>query len=152
MPPRVFTDIAEIEAAIGEDLGTTDWVEIPQSTVDDLAEFAGVQQWINTDGERSANSTFGGTIARDYLTLAMLPTFAAQLYSIETGSARLNHGLGKVRFPAPVPVGSKLRGTPRIGEVRHISAGIQVVMLWTVEADRVERPVCLAESFTLVVG
>lgn len=151
MPPRVFTDIAAIEAAVGEDLGTTGWTEITQSTVDSFAAITGDHQWIHVDAERAAASAFGGTIAHGYLTLAMLPAFAARLYAIETGSARLNYGLGKVRFPAPVPVGSKVRATPRIKEVQHVPAGSRVVVTWTVEADGVERPVCVAESITLVV-
>ncbi|WP_199740378.1 MaoC family dehydratase [Saccharopolyspora rhizosphaerae] len=151
MPPRVFRDIAEVEAAVGEDLGTTGWVEVSQPTVDAFAEITGDHQWIHVDVERAARSAFGGTIAHGHLTLAMLPAFAAQLYALETGSARLNYGLGEVRFPAPVPVGSKVRGTPRIREVRQVPAGSQVVVRWTVEADGVERPVCVAESITLVI-
>ncbi|MEV4729744.1 MaoC family dehydratase [Saccharopolyspora sp. NPDC049426] len=151
MPPRVFADVAAIEAAIGEDLGTTEWTEITQSTVDLFADVTGDHQWIHVDVEKAATSAFGGTIAHGYLTLAMLPAFAARLYAIETGSARLNYGLGKVRFPAPVPVGSKVRATPRIQEVRHVPAGSQVIVRWTVEADGVERPVCVAESITLIV-
>nr|WP_285488259.1 MaoC family dehydratase [Amycolatopsis taiwanensis] len=151
MPPRVFTDIAGIEKAIGEDLGTTDWVTITQPTIDDFADVTGDHQWIHVDVERATASSFGGTIAHGYLTLSMLPAFAAQLYSIETGSARLNYGLGKVRFPAPVPAGSKIRAMPRIKEVRHVPAGDQVVVAWTVEADGADRPVCVAETITLVV-
>jgi acyl dehydratase len=151
MAPRVFTDVAEIEAAVGEDLGTTDWVAITQPVVDTFAEVTGDHQWIHIDVERAARSAFGGTIAHGYLTLSMLPAFAAQLYTIDTGSARLNYGLGKVRFPAPVPVGSKVRATPRFAAVQHVPAGSQVVVSWTVEADGVERPVCVAESITLVV-
>jgi acyl dehydratase len=151
MAPRVFTDVAEIESAVGEELGTTAWVEITQPVVDTFAEVTADHQWIHVDVERAAASAFGGTIAHGYLTLSMLPAFAAELYTIETGSARLNYGLGKVRFPAPVPVGSRVRATPRFTAVQHVPAGSQVVVSWTVEADGVERPVCVAESITLVV-
>jgi acyl dehydratase len=150
MAPREFTDVAKIEA-VGEDLGTTDWVEISQPAVDAFAEVTGDHQWIHVDVERAASSPFGGTIAHGYLTLSMLPAFAAQLYTIDTGSARLNYGLGKVRFPASVPVGSKIRATPRFKEVQHVPAGSQVVVAWSVEAEGVERPVCVAETITLVV-
>ena len=81
----------------------------------------------------------------------MLPAFAAELYTIDTGSARLNYGLEKVRFPAPVKVGTKIRATPRIKEVRPVPAGTQVLVAWTVEAEGTERPVCVAESITLVL-
>ncbi|MEU4450465.1 MaoC family dehydratase [Nocardioides sp. NPDC023903] len=148
---RTFTSIAAIEAAAGDDLGTTDWVQITQEGVDRFAELSGDQQWIHVDVERATASSFGGTIAHGYLTLSMLPAFAAELYTIDTGSARLNYGLEKVRFPAPVKVGTKIRATPRIKEVRAVPAGTQVLVAWTVEAEGAERPVCVAESITLVL-
>ncbi|MER7606206.1 MaoC family dehydratase [Nocardioides sp. NPDC127503] len=148
---RTFTSIAAIEAAVGDELGTTDWVQITQERVDRFAELSGDQQWIHVDVERAAASSFGGTIAHGYLTLSMLPAFAAELYTIDTGSARLNYGLEKVRFPAPVKVGTKIRATPRIKEVRAVPAGTQVLLGWTVEAEGAERPVCVAESITLVL-
>ena len=148
---RTFTSIAAIEAAVGEELGTTDWVQITQERVDRFAELTGDQQWIHVDVERATASSFGGTIAHGYLTLSMLPAFAAELYTIDTGSARLNYGLEKARFPAPVKVGTKIRATPRIKEVRPVPAGTQVLVAWTVEAEGAERPVCVAESITLVL-
>lgn len=149
---RTFTSIAAIEAAVGEELGTTDWVQMTQERVDRFAELSGDQQWIHVDVERATASSFGGTIAHGYLTLSMLPAFAAELYTIDTGSARLNYGLEKVRFPAPVKVGTKIRATPRIKEVRAVLAGSQVLVAWTVEAEGAERPVCVAESITLVLS
>ncbi|MGY0540237.1 MaoC family dehydratase [Nocardioides sp. YJ-D4] len=148
---RTFTSIAAIEAAVGEELGTTDWVQMTQERVDRFAELSGDQQWIHVDVERATASAFGGTIAHGYLTLSMLPAFAAELYTIDTGSARLNYGLEKVRFPAPVKVGTKIRATPRIKDVRAVPAGTQVLVAWTVEAEGTERPVCVAESITLVL-
>ncbi len=148
---RTFTSIAAIEAAVGDELGTTDWVQITQERVDRFAELSGDQQWIHVDVERATASSFGGTIAHGYLTLSMLPAFAAELYTIDTGSARLNYGLEKVRFPAPVKVGTKIRATPRIKEVRAVPAGTQVLAAWTVQAEGAERPVCVAESITLVL-
>ena len=101
---------------------------------------------VNTRGEsvRTAN------VAAVMVT-ANLPAFSTQLYTIEAGSARLNYGLEKVRFPAPVKVSSKIRATPRIKEVRPVPAGTQVLVAWTVEAEGAERPVCIAESITLVL-
>ena len=148
---RTFTSIAAIEAAVGEELGTTDWVQMTQERVDRFAELSGDQQWIHIDVERATASAFGGTIAHGYLTLSMLPAFAAELYRIDTGSARLNYGLEKARFPAPVKVGTKIRATPRIKDVRAVPAGTQVLVAWTVEAEGTERPVCVAESITLVL-
>ncbi|NYI78867.1 MaoC family dehydratase [Nocardioides panzhihuensis] len=148
---RTFTSITAIEAVVGEDLGTTDWVPITQDRVDRFAEITGDHQWIHVDVERAAASSFGGTIAHGYLTLSMLPAFAAELYTIDTGSARLNYGLEKARFPAPLRVGSKIRATPRIKEVRTVEAGTQLLVAWTVEAEGAERPVCVAETITLIL-
>jgi acyl dehydratase len=151
MAPRVLASVAEIEAAVGEELGTTDWVQVTQDRVNGFADVTDDHQWIHVDVDRAAASSFGGTIAHGYLTLSMLPGFSRQLYALEAGSARLNYGLEKVRFPAPVPVGAKIRATPTITEVRAVPAGTQVVVGWSVEAEGVARPVCVAESITLVV-
>ena len=148
---RTFTSIEAIEEAVGEELGTTDWAQITQERVDRFAELTGDHQWIHVDVERATASSFGGTIAHGYLTLSMLPAFSTELYTIEAGSARLNYGLEKVRFPAPVKVGAKIRATPRIKEVRPVPAGTQMVVAWTVAAEGSERPVCIAESITLVL-
>ncbi|EWT06280.1 dehydratase [Intrasporangium chromatireducens Q5-1] len=151
MTQRVFRSVPDLEAAVGEELGPTDWVEITQDTVDGFADLTGDHQWIHVDVDRARTSPFGGTIAHGYLTLSMLPSFSTSLYSIKAGTARLNYGLEKVRFPASVLVGSKVRATATIKQIRQVSAGTQVRVGWTVEADGVARPVCVAESITLVV-
>ncbi|MEM6107522.1 MaoC family dehydratase [Mycobacterium sp. 050272] len=152
MTARVFASIEELQSAIGEGLGTTDWTQIDQAIVNRFADLTGDHQWIHVDVERAAASSFGGTIAHGYLTLSMLPAFGSRLYSIEAGSARLNYGLDKVRFPAAVPVGSKIRATATIRRVQTTPAGTQVVFGWVVEAAGVERPVCVAETVTLIVS
>ena len=151
MTQRVFRSVPDLEAAVGEELGPTDWVEITQDTVDGFADLTGDHQWIHVDANRARTSSFGGTIAHGYLTLSMLPSFSTSLYSIEVGTARLNYGLEKVRFPASVPVGSKIRASATIKQVRPVPAGTQVIVSWLVEAEGVVRPVCVAESITLVV-
>ncbi|MBE3073610.1 MAG: MaoC family dehydratase [Actinobacteria bacterium] len=151
MASRIFSTVADLESAVGKPLGTTDWVTVDQATVNGFADLTGDHQWIHVEPDRAAASAFGGTIAHGHLTLSLLPAFASSLYSIQAGSARLNYGLDKVRFPAPVPVGSRVRATPTIKEVRQVPAGTQVIVSWVVEADGVERPVCVAESITLVV-
>ena len=152
MAARVFRTVEEIEAVVGEPLGSTDWLRMGQPTVDGFADLTRDQQWIHVDVERAAASPFGGTIAHGYLTLSLLPSMAAELYSLEAGSARLNYGLDKVRFPAPVPVGSRIRATPTVVGVRAVPAGNQVAVRWVVECDQAERPVCVAETLTLVVA
>jgi acyl dehydratase len=152
MAPRVFTTMAEVHQVLDEPLGTTEWVQVDQDAVDRFAELTGDHQWIHVDQERAAGSAYGGTIAHGYLTLAMLPAFAASLYGLEAGSSRLNYGVNKVRFPAAVPVGSRIRATPTIVAVREVPAGDQVTVRWEVECDLASRPVCVAETLTLVVG
>ena len=152
MAPRVLASMAEVEQVVDEPLGTTDWIEIGQDAVDRFAELTGDQQWIHVDTERAAASPYGGTIAHGYLTLARLPAFAATLYRLEAGASRLNYGVNKVRFPAPVPVGSRIRATPTIVGIRAVPAGDQVTVRWVVECDRATRPVCVAETLTLVVS
>ena len=151
MPRHVFTSVADLGAAVGTSLGPTAWVEVTQGMVDDFADVTGDHQWIHVDVERAEASPYGGTIAHGYLTLSMLPSFASELYRVTAGSARLNYGLEKVRFPAVLPVGSKVRGSATIKEVRHVAAGTQLFISWIVEAKEASRPVCVAESITLVI-
>lgn len=152
MAPRVFATMAEVRQVLDEPLGSTEWVHVDQDAVDRFAEVTGDHQWIHVDTERAVGSAYGGTIAHGYLTLSMLPAFAARLYRLEAGSSRLNYGVNKVRFPAPVPVGSRIRASPTIVAVREVPAGDQVTVRWVVECDRAARPVCVAETLTLVVG
>ena len=152
MSKRVFNTVAELEAAVGDPIGTSDWVTLDQEKVNGFADLTGDHQWIHVDVEKAASSSFGGTIVHGFFTLSLLPALGSSLYGIEAGTARLNYGLEKVRFPAPVPVGSRVRATPTIKEVRRVSAGVQVITEWTMEAEGASRPVCVAETITLVVG
>ncbi|QIX28557.1 MaoC family dehydratase [Nocardioides sp. JQ2195] len=151
MAPRVLASMDEVQQVLDEPLGTTEWVEVDQESVDRFADLTGDHQWIHVDPERAASSAYGGTIAHGYLTLARLPAFAATLYRLEAGESRLNYGVNKVRFPAPVPVGSRIRATPTIVGIREVPAGDQVTVRWVVECDRATKPVCVAETLTLVV-
>lgn len=152
MAPHILTTMAEVRALVDQPLGVTNWVSITQERVDHFAQTTGDHQWIHVDVDRARESAYGGTIAHGYLTLAMLPAFASTLYRIEAGSSRLNYGVNKVRFPAPVPVGSSIRATPTIIAVHEVSAGDQVTVRWNVECDQATRPVCIAETLTLVVA
>ena len=107
---RVFSTFEEIDAAVGEEIGTTDWVEIDQDRVDKFAEATGDHQWIHVDVEKRQGGPFGGTIAHGYLTLSLMPWLGSQVFSLETPGAKLNYGLNKVRFPNPVP---RRRAGPR---------------------------------------
>ncbi|MFJ4716986.1 MaoC family dehydratase [Streptomyces sp. NPDC088785] len=144
--PRVFKDVDELKGAVGEQLGHSDWVEIEQSRIDRFAEATGDHQWIHVDPERAKAGPFGTTIAHGYLTLSLLPLFGPQLIAVEGVKMGVNYGTNKVRFPAPVPVGSRLRATGRITSVDDVAGGVQVSVAFTVERDGGDKPVCVAES------
>ncbi|MFP3990256.1 MaoC family dehydratase [Streptomyces sp. E11-3] len=145
--PRIFTSADELEAAVGERLGTSDWLEIDQKRVDLFAEATGDHQWIHVDPEKAAQGPFGTTIAHGYLTLSLLPTLVPQIVRVEGVRMGLNYGTNKVRFPSPVPVGSRLRATGVIKEVARTSdGGVQLTTAVTVEREGGEKPACVAES------
>ncbi|MFI0776017.1 MaoC family dehydratase [Streptomyces sp. NPDC021212] len=144
--PRIFTSPEELRAAVGEDLGPTDWLEIDQKRIDLFAEATGDHQWIHVDAEKAAAGPFGTTIAHGYLTLSLLPHFSPQLLRVEGVRMGVNYGSNKVRFPSPVPVGSRLRATGRIAEVAEVKDGIQLTLTVTVEREGSAKPACVAES------
>ncbi|MGW2784553.1 MaoC family dehydratase [Streptomyces populi] len=144
--PRTFATVEELRGAVGEQLGHTDWVEIEQKRIDLFAEATGDHQWIHVDPEMAATGPFGTTIAHGYLTLSLLPLFGPQLISVEGVKMGVNYGTNKVRFPAPVPVGSRLRATGTITAVDDVPGGVQVSVAFTVEREGGDKPVCVAES------
>jgi len=148
---RVFTTFEELDDAVGEDLGTTDWLEITQDRVDAFADATGDHQWIHVDVERAKEGPFGGTIAHGYLTLSLIPQFSPQLFTLETPGARLNYGVNKVRFPNPVKVGSRIRASAAISEVSDVPAGKQMVTRYTVEIEDEAKPACVAETVVLLL-
>ena len=148
---RVFTTFDELAAVVGEDLGTTDWLEVTQDRVDAFAEATGDHQWIHVDVARAAAGPFGGTIAHGYLTLALVPHFNAELFALETPGARLNYGVNKVRFPNPVMVGKRIRLHVKMGEVLDIPAGKQLTVQHTVEIEDEIKPACVAETVVLLL-
>jgi acyl dehydratase len=149
---RVFTSFDEIDAAIGEELGTSEWVTIDQERVNTFADATGDHQWIHVDEERAKAGPFGGTIAHGYLTLSLIPWLGSQVFSIETDGARLNYGLNKVRFPNPVLVGQRVRLTVTLGDVVDLPAGKQVSLKHVIEIDGAAKPACVAESIVLLLS
>lgn len=137
--------VAELPELAGTDLGCTDWMEIDQARVDLFADATGDHQWIHVDSERAKDSPFGGTIAHGYLTLSLVLPLFEQLLSVEPVDQKLNYGLNSVRFPAPVPVGGKIRLAARLAEVNEISGGVQVLVTATVELENSHKPPCVAE-------
>jgi acyl dehydratase len=148
---RVFRSLDELTAAVGEEIGPTDWVTVTQKQVDTFADATGDHQWIHVDRSRAAAGPFGGTIAHGYLTLSLLPMLASQLFHIDTMGAKLNYGVNKVRFPHPVPVGSSIRARATIAEVTDVPAGKQMVTRYVVEIEDVEKPACVAETVVLLL-
>lgn len=131
---------------IGSDLGTSDWVEISQSDVDAFARATKDDQWIHVDPERAAAGPFGHTIVHGYMTLAMLVPLLHNTFEVEGVAMGINYGLNKVRFPAPTPVGSRVRVHAELVGAERVSGGVQAVVDATVEAEGVDKPVCVAQS------
>ncbi|MFJ8231140.1 MaoC family dehydratase [Streptomyces sp. NPDC094448] len=145
--PRVFTSAAELRSGVGEPLGRSDWLEVGQERIDLFAEATGDHQWIHVDPVRAADGPFGTTVAHGYLTLSLLPLLVPQVLRVEGMKMGLNYGTDKVRFPAPVPVGSRLRAAVTLTRVETAGdGGVQVTALVTVEREGGEKPVCVAES------
>ncbi|MER7998894.1 MaoC family dehydratase [Streptomyces sp. NPDC095613] len=145
--PKVFTSAEELCAGAGTRLGHSDWLEIDQKRIDLFAEATGDHQWIHVDPEAAAAGPFGTTIAHGYLTLSLLPVFVPQILRVENVKMAINYGTNKVRFPSPVPVGSRLRASGVLAEVTDGGeGGVQVVARITVEREGGDKPVCVAES------
>lgn len=148
-----FTSIEQLESAIGQEFGPSPWRQVTQDDVTRFAELTDDLNWIHVDPERAANEgPFGGTIAHGYLTLALVPAIGHQLFTLEgIGGTRLNYGLDKVRFPAPVPTGSRVRGRATITALTPVSAGRQLTVRYVLEVDGGVRPACVADMITLLI-
>lgn len=144
---RKFTSASDLVAAQGEELGTSDWVTITQDAVNLFADATGDHQWIHVDPEKAAAGPFGGTIAHGFMTLSLLPVLMHNIYSVEGIKLAINYGLNKVRFPAPVLVGAKVRGTSTLTKVEDLGDGaLQLTVTTTVEIEGGSKPACVAES------
>lgn len=145
--PTTFEGPDALLDAVDTDLGATDWLEITQERVDRFAEATGDQQWIHVDPERAAReSPYGGTIAHGYLTLALTNWFLPRLIEVRGISMGVNYGADRLRFPAPVPVGSRVRGRARITDAREVTGGVQTTITIEVEVEGGDRPACVVES------
>ena len=146
---REIASLDELKALVGQEVAVSDWVEISQERVNQFAEATGDHQWIHLDVERcKRESPFGGPIAHGYLTLSLLPMMMQNSVRMTDVRMGVNYGLNKVRFPAPVPVGSKLRSRTTVVSVEDIPGGAQVTWLVTVEREGGDKPVCVAESIS----
>ena len=139
--------VEEIKALAGTDLGYSEWKAVDQGRIDTFADATDDHQWIHTDVEAAKDGPFGGTIAHGYLTLSLLIPLWTELLEVEGVGMKLNYGLNKVRFPAPVPSGSKIRLHGAVAEVNEVgSGGVEVVADFTVECDQADKPVCVAQA------
>jgi acyl dehydratase len=131
---------------VGAEFGPSSWIDVPQEKIQAFADATGDHQFIHVDPERAAQTPFGGTIAHGYLTLSLLPAMSYEVIPHEEGDGMgLNYGLNRVRFPAPVPSGSRVRGSFRVDTLDEQDWGRQVTMTATVERDGGDKPVCVAE-------
>jgi acyl dehydratase len=141
-----FVTLDALRAAVGTELGVSDWIPIEQDQVNQFASATGDHQWIHTDPERAAAGPFGTTIAHGFLTLSLLPVISESLLQVDGVRMSVNYGTNKVRFPAPLPVGSRVRGRVELLDVADVTGGVQVVAKVTVEREGGDKPVCVAES------
>lgn len=142
---RVFDTLDYFKAAVGEELGTSDWITVTQEQINTFADATGDQQWIHVDPERAAAGPFGTTIAHGYLTLSLLPVFSENIFQVKGLAMGVNYGANKVRFPSPVPVDSHLRATATLTGTTEIAIGTQAAVTFVIERKGAERPVCIAE-------
>jgi acyl dehydratase len=147
---RTINGLDDLKGAEGEDLGTSDWHEVTQKDIDAFADVTGDHQWIHVDPERARQTPFGGTIAHGYYTLSLAPKFSEQIYALEGFAFAINYGLNRVRFPAPLPVGSKVRMRAKLKELEQVPGGAQLTVEVTFEREGGDKPVCVAETVARV--
>jgi acyl dehydratase len=143
---RRYEKLAALQPLVGQEIGQSDWVLVDQRRIDLFAQATGDHQWIHVDPVRAAAGPFGTTIAHGYLTLALLPEMTASALHIADVKMGVNYGLNKVRFPAPVPAGSRVRGRFVLQGFEPLPGGAQLVIEVTMEREGGAKPVCVAES------
>jgi acyl dehydratase len=148
---RVFSTLDEVAEAANTELGSSEWVMIDQRRVNQFADATGDHQWIHVDIERAKEGPFGGTIAHGYLTLSLVPWLGSQVFKLATPGAKLNYGVNKVRFPAPLLVGKKIRLTTGFGDVVDIPKGKQLTVKHTIEIEGEAKPALVAETVVLLL-
>ena len=144
---KTFQTLSELAACTGQEVAVSDWITITQQQVDLFAEATGDHQWIHVDSEKARAGPFGGPVAHGFLTLSLLPRFFESSFEILESRLGVNYGLNKVRFTAPVPVGSRLRARMKLLASEPIdNAGLQMTWQVTVEREGADKPVCIVES------
>jgi|SRR5450432_1452287 acyl dehydratase len=137
--------VADLKALVGIALGSSEWVEVSQERINTFADAANDHQWIHTDPQRAKDGPFGATIAQGYLTLSLLIPMLSEILVVRDVTTKVNYGLGKVRFPAPVPAGSRIRTTATLATVDDIEGGVQLTVDAVIEREGSDKPVCVAQ-------
>lgn len=151
MSPRVVRTLEELTGLIGQEVGASDWLTMSQNRINAFAETTGDDQWIHVDPERAATGPYGTTVAHGFLTLSLIPVLAREILTLELGSARVNYGTDTVRFPGPVPTGSRVRVRATIAGIEQTRAGVRVATTYTVDVEGRDRPGCVATLIVLIV-
>jgi acyl dehydratase len=148
---RVFDGIADLEKAVGTHLGHSEWHTIDQDQIDAFAAATGDHQWIHVDPAMAVEGPFGSTVAHGFLTLSLVPMLTWQVYKVEGVKMAVNYGADKLRFPAPVPVGSRVRAAVELTSVTPNKLGYQVATRVTIELDDSDKPACVVDMLAVVV-
>ncbi|HEU4427615.1 MAG TPA: MaoC family dehydratase [Myxococcota bacterium] len=147
--PTIFATPKELLGAVGRKLGASEWLAIEQPRIDEFARATGDHQWIHVDPERAKGGPFGATIAHGYLTLSLVNQFLPQLLEVRGTSMGVNYGCERVRFPAPVRVGSRVRGVGEVIAAEEVKGGaVQVTVRVSVEIEGSERPACVVDTIS----
>lgn len=146
--PTIFRCAEDIHAAVGHHLGASAWTRIAQQQVDQFAHATGDHQWLHVDPQRAAQGPYGACIAHGYLTLALVNQFLPELVTVEGMKWGVNYGCDKVRFPAPVRVGARVRGVGELVRAETLEGGVQSVVRMTVEIEGEPKPACVAETIS----
>ncbi|MBQ0759076.1 MAG: MaoC family dehydratase [Zhongshania sp.] len=144
----VFKQPQDLISAVGTVLGSSEWLEIDQQRINLFADATGDHQWIHVDPARAKDGPFGKCIAHGYLTLSLVSLFLPQIVEVQGISMGVNVGCDRIRFPAPVPVGSRVRGTGELMSIEEIKGGVQSVVRITVEIEGSDRPACVADTIS----
>lgn len=145
---KTFDHLSDLAAHVGSPLGSSEWLLMEQDRIDRFADATGDAQWIHTDPERAKAGPFGTTIAHGFLTLSLVPIFLGQAFRVGDVRMGVNYGLNRVRFTAPVPVGSRLRAQFKLLAFDPIEGGAQLTIEATIEREGAAKPVCVAETLT----
>lgn len=148
---RVFNGVDELRAAAGEVLGSSGWILVDQARIDAFANATDDHQWIHVDREHARSGPFGETIAHGLLTLSLTPAMLYEIFRVEGTRLMVNYGYNRIRYPAPVPAGSRVRGTATLVSVEDVQGGVQAVLSTAVEIEGGSKPACVAENVLRLV-